>query len=152
MPGRPGSNCRCSNRRRYRAHQESGRSLLASLQSYGVSSVSAIRSTPAVAAMDNARLAPASPAGIDRVKSAKSNRRQVRQVANPPAIPGAPERAGHLDHQGDARPRHHRRAARLCALRRPDVATLTDGRCSGGFTLEATVAARHANTPELSVW
>ena len=39
-----------------------------------------------------------------------------------------------------------------CALRRCEVAALTDRRCLGGFTLEATVAARHANTPELSVW
>jgi dihydroxyacid dehydratase/phosphogluconate dehydratase len=38
-----------------------------------------------------------------------------------------------------------------CALRRSAVAALTDGRCSGGFTLEATVGARHANTPELSL-
>ena len=37
-----------------------------------------------------------------------------------------------------------------CALRRSEVAALTDGRCSGGFTPEATgVAARHANTAEL---
>jgi hypothetical protein len=36
------------------------------------------------------------------------------------------------------------------ALRRCEEAALTDGRCSGGFTPEATVAARHANTPELS--
>jgi len=33
-----------------------------------------------------------------------------------------------------------------------DVAALTDGRSSGGFTLEATVAARHANTPDVFVW
>jgi len=38
-----------------------------------------------------------------------------------------------------------------CTLRRCAVAALTDGRCSGGFTLEATVAVRHANTAELSV-
>ena len=37
-----------------------------------------------------------------------------------------------------------------CALRRCEVAALTDGRSSRGFTLEATVAARHANTPDLS--
>ena len=37
------------------------------------------------------------------------------------------------------------------ALRRPAVAALTDGRCSGAFAPEATVAARRANTPELSV-
>ena len=50
------------------------------------------------------------------MKSAKSNRRAlVRQLAHPPAGPGAPERAGHSDDQGLARPRHHRRAARLCS-------------------------------------
>jgi hypothetical protein len=38
------------------------------------------------------------------------------------------------------------------ALRRSEVAALSDGRCSGGFTPEATVAARRANAPELSVW
>jgi len=37
------------------------------------------------------------------------------------------------------------------ALRRSAVAALTDGRQSGGFTMEATVAARHANAPEVSV-
>jgi hypothetical protein len=37
-----------------------------------------------------------------------------------------------------------------CALRRPEVAALTDGRWSGGCTLEATVAARHADAPELT--
>src|ERR1019366_6357654 len=35
-----------------------------------------------------------------------------------------------------------------CALRRSDVAPLTDGRAPGGFTPEATIAARRANTPE----
>jgi hypothetical protein len=38
------------------------------------------------------------------------------------------------------------------ALRRSAVAAPSDRRCSGGFTPEATVAARHANAPELSVW
>jgi len=38
-----------------------------------------------------------------------------------------------------------------CALRRCEGAARTDGRCSGGFTAEATVAARHAGAPELSV-
>jgi hypothetical protein len=37
------------------------------------------------------------------------------------------------------------------ALRRCAVAALTDGRCSGGFTLGATVAARYANAPDVSV-
>jgi hypothetical protein len=37
------------------------------------------------------------------------------------------------------------------ARRRSAVAALADGRRSGGFTLEATVAARHANAPDLSV-
>jgi hypothetical protein len=39
-----------------------------------------------------------------------------------------------------------------CALRKCAVAAGTDGRCSGGFTTEATVAARHANRSHLSVW
>jgi len=34
------------------------------------------------------------------------------------------------------------------ALRRPAVAAPTDGRCSGGFKPEATVAARHADAAE----
>jgi hypothetical protein len=38
-----------------------------------------------------------------------------------------------------------------CALRPSAVAALTDARRSGAFTTEATVAARHANTPDLSV-
>jgi hypothetical protein len=37
------------------------------------------------------------------------------------------------------------------ALRQSEVAALTDGRGSGGFTVEATVVARHAVTSELSV-
>jgi len=37
------------------------------------------------------------------------------------------------------------------ALSRFAVAALADVRCSGGFTPEATVAARHANTSALSV-
>jgi hypothetical protein len=37
------------------------------------------------------------------------------------------------------------------ALRRCSVAALTDGRSPGAFTPGATVAARHANTPERSV-
>jgi hypothetical protein len=36
------------------------------------------------------------------------------------------------------------------ALRRSAVAAPTNGRCSGGFTVEATVAARRASTPGLS--
>jgi hypothetical protein len=32
------------------------------------------------------------------------------------------------------------------------VAARTDERCSGGFTLEATVAAPRADTPDASVW
>ena len=43
------------------------------------------------------------------------------------------------------RPRHHRRAPRRCPASVRGAAP-TDGRCSGGFTPEATVAARHANT------
>jgi hypothetical protein len=37
-----------------------------------------------------------------------------------------------------------------CALHRCEAAALTDGCRSGGFTPEATVAARRANAPE--VW
>jgi hypothetical protein len=37
------------------------------------------------------------------------------------------------------------------ALRRCEAAALADGRSSGGFTPEAAVAARHANTPGLSI-
>jgi len=71
-------------------------------------------------------------------------------VAFAPAGPGAPERAGHHDHQ---RLRDRAIVAVLLgrALRRPAVAALADGRCSGGFTPEATAAARRANAPELSV-
>jgi hypothetical protein len=39
-----------------------------------------------------------------------------------------------------------------CALRKCAVAARTDGRCSGGFTTEATVAARHADAWKPSVW
>jgi hypothetical protein len=74
----------------------------------------AIRKLPV--ATDNALLAPEPAADIARVKSAKSNRRQVRQLAHPPEGPGAPERAGHRDHEGAARPSpSSRRAARPCA-------------------------------------
>jgi hypothetical protein len=38
-----------------------------------------------------------------------------------------------------------------CALRQSAAAALTDGRCSDGFTPEATGAARHANASKLSV-
>jgi hypothetical protein len=89
-------------------------------------------------------------ASIARVKSAKSI--GVRTVNRLPAGAGAPERAGHRDHPGPARQRHHRAVPPGCALRPSVVAALTDGRCSGAFTAEATVAARHVNTPELSVW
>ena len=44
--------------------------------------------------------------------------------ARPTAGAGAPERAGHHDDEGLARPRHHR-----CTLRRRDVAAITDGLC-----------------------
>src|ERR1019366_10645884 len=59
------------------------------------------------------RLAPELAAGIVRVKSAKS----IGPLA--PTGPGAPERAGHPDHQG-TRPPHHRRAARLRPAPVPD--------------------------------
>jgi hypothetical protein len=78
---------------------------------------------------------------------AKSNRRQVRQLAHPPASPGAPERAGHHDDEG-LRERAIIAVVLGCALRRSQVAALADERCSGGFTPEATVAAPRANTPD----
>jgi len=53
-------------------------------------------------------------------------------------------------HHLAARPRHHRGAARLRALGLSELEALTDGRRSGGFTPEATVAARRANALELS--
>ena len=81
----------------------------------------------------------------------RSSRRRVRQ-AHPPADAAAPERAGHHDHPGPARQRHHRAVPPGCALRPSAVAALTDGRSSGGFTPQATGAARHANAPEASVW
>src|ERR1035441_3390477 len=40
------------------------------------------------------------------------------------------------------------RTSRPPRVRRPAVAARTDERCAGGFTPEATVAARHANTPD----
>src|ERR1019366_5427968 len=135
MPGRPGSNCRCSNRRRYRAHQESGRSPT------GVSAKLRRKQ----------RVGDPQHAGIDRVKSAKSigvrsgrwlTLRQAQALLN---VPNISTTKGMCDRAIIA-------VLLGCALRRCEVAALTDGRCSGGFTLEATVAARHANTPELSVW
>ena len=39
-----------------------------------------------------------------------------------------------------------------CPPRRPAVAALTDGRCSGAFTPDATVAARHADARDVFVW
>ena len=44
------------------------------------------------------------------------------------------------------------RSARCALCRSAAAAALTDGRYSGGFKPEATVAARRANPPELSVW
>jgi hypothetical protein len=109
--------------------------------------MSAIRKL-AVAPTDNGRRTPELAAGIAHVKIEVHRRaRSEPALAQTGAI--APERAGHHDHQGAARPRHLRRAAGR-AFRRREVAALTDGRCSGGFTPEATVAARHANAPELS--
>jgi hypothetical protein len=64
---------------------------------------------------------------------------------------GASERAGHHDHQGPARQRHHRAVPPGCALRPSAVAALADGRRSGGFTLEATGDTLRAHTPGLSL-
>ena len=85
-----------------------------------------------------------------RKQSAKSIGVRSGSVAHPG--PGAPERAGHRDRQTAARQRHHRAVPPGCALRPSAVAALTDGRSSGGFTPQATGAARHANAPEASVW
>jgi len=85
------------------------------------------------------------------VKSAKSNRRQVRQTGPPPPGAGAPERAGHHDRPGAAPPRQHRRAPRLRAAPVRGAGArrwALFGRIRAG----ATVAARHATAPELSVW
>ena len=60
----------------------------------------------------------------------------------------APERAEHHDHEGLTRPRHHRAALLGCAGPRWRR-SLTDGRWSGGFTPEATAAARQANTADV---
>jgi site-specific recombinase XerD len=106
--------------------------------------------TPAVAATDNGLLAPELAAGIQRVKRAKSigvragdwlSLKQAQALLNAPDIATT---------QG-LRDRTIIAMLLGCALRRSAVAALTNGRCSGGFTLEATVGARHANTPELSV-
>jgi site-specific recombinase XerC len=106
--------------------------------------MSAIRKL-AVEATDNGLLAPELAAGIARVKSAKSigvragnwlSLKQAQALLNVPDITtlkGLRDRAIIAVLLG-------------CALRRCQVAALTDGRCSGAFTLEATVAARHANT------
>jgi hypothetical protein len=96
--------------------------------------MSAIRKL-AVAPTDNGRRTPELAAGIAHVKIEVHRRaRSEPALAQTGAI--APERAGHHDHQGAARPRHLRRAAGR-AFRRREVAALTDGRCSGGFTVEA---------------
>jgi hypothetical protein len=95
-------------------------------------------------------------AGIGR----RHRKRQEREVesasgpagGSPSGWCGVPEPAAYHHRQGAARPRHHRAVLLGCALRRSQVAALTDGRCSGGFTEKATVAAPHANAPELSVW
>jgi hypothetical protein len=91
-------------------------------------------------------------AGIARVKSAKSNRRQVRQLPHPPlrqaqALPNVPD----ITTNKELRDRAILAVLLGCALRRSAAAALTDGRSSGGFTPEATVAARDVNAPELSM-
>jgi len=104
----------------------------------------------AVAATDNRRLAPELAAGIARGKSAKSigvrsgNRGAHRELAHPPAGPALPNAPDITATKG-------LRDRAITAQRRSAVAALTDGPGSGGFTPEATVAARHADSPELSV-
>src|ERR1035438_6080096 len=106
----------------------------------------------AVAATDHRLLAPERAAGIARVKSAKSIGVRSGKLAHPPAGAGAPERAGHHDQPGLARPRYHRHAARLRARRRCEAAALTDGRASGAFTLAATGGTLRADAWKPSVW
>ena len=90
------------------------------LEARGLGSVSinvritAVRKLAAEAA-DNGLLAPELAAGIARVKSAKSMGVRTGELAVAEAGPGAPERAGHHDDEGAARPRHHRRAPGLRA-------------------------------------
>jgi len=120
--------------------------------------MSAIR-LPAGRGDDNGLLAPES-AGIASVKIGGSSGNWL----TPPAGPGAPERTGHDDRQrlrdraiiavllGGALRQEGLRARAIlavlrgCAPRRCAVAARADGRSSGGFTPEATGAARHANT------
>jgi hypothetical protein len=91
------------------------------------------------------RLAPELAAGVARVKSAKSIGVRSGQLAHPPAGVGAPERAGHRDDQG-RRDRAIIAVLLGCALSRPAVAALTDGRWAGGFRLEATVGKAATRT------
>src|ERR1039457_6732695 len=106
--------------------------------------MSAIRKL-AVEATDNGLLAPELAAGIARVKSAKSigvgagNWLALKQAQALLNVPDITTLKGLRDRDIIA-------VLLGCALRRCQVAALTDGRCSGAFTLEATVAARHANT------
>jgi hypothetical protein len=105
--------------------------------------MSAIRKL-AVEATDNGLLAPELAAGIQRVKSAKSigvragnwlSLKQAQALLNAPDITttkGLRDRAII--------------AVLLYALCRSAAAALTDGRSSGGFPPEATVAAPRANT------
>ena len=151
MPSRPGSNCRCSNRRRYRAHQESGRSptgvsaKLRRKQRVGDPQHAGGRGDGrrAAGAGIARRHRPSEEREVIGVRSGRwLTLRQAQALLNVPDISttkGMRDRAIIAVLLG-------------CALRRCEVAALTDGRCLGGFTLEATVAARHANTPELSVW
>ena len=112
--------------------------------------VSAIRQL-AVAATDSGPQAPELAADVARVKSAQSigvragnwlSLKHAQALLNAPDITTT---------QGAARPRHHRAVLLGGVLRQSTMAALADGRRSGGFTPEATAAARHANAPELSV-
>jgi len=76
-------------------------------------------------ATDNALLVPELAAGIARVNITTTKR--------------------------PARPRHHRRPALPCAVPMRGGG-VREGRSPGGFTPEATAAARHANAPGQSVW
>ena len=80
-----------------------------------ITTTKALSDRAIIAVLLNGLLAPELAAGIARVKSAKSigvksgHWLTLRQPQAPP------ERAEHHDQQGAARPRHHRRATRLCA-------------------------------------
>jgi hypothetical protein len=105
-----------------------------------------------VAATDNGLQAPEPAGGVARVKSAKSNRRRVRQLAHPPEGAQPLLNAPDITTSRDGATLRYHRVPPGCALRPSAVAALAEGRCSGGFTPEATGAARRGNAADASVW